>query len=144
MSLQYKVLAVLLVLLATFAAGRYSVSQTPAVVATKQTEVQVVKQQAQHEVVVTVKEPDGEVKTTETIDTSVHTDTTKDQQTTQTVAPAKTSKINISALVANDFSRGGILPLYGVSASKEFIGPVTIGAFGLTNGTIGVSIGLNF
>ena len=44
-----------------------------------------------------------------------------------------------------DVSKGGDrIPLYGISANKEFIGPITIGAFGLTNGTIGLSIGVNF
>jgi len=31
-----------------------------------------------------------------------------------------------------------------VSVSKELFGPVTVGAFALTNSTFGISIGLDF
>jgi hypothetical protein len=34
--------------------------------------------------------------------------------------------------------------MYGISVHREFIGPITLGAFGLTNGTVGLSIGVNF
>ncbi len=88
----------------------------------------------------TVTAPNGTVDTTTTtVDTTLRVDTDN-----KTVVSTVKPKINISALVANDFSKGILRPVYGISASKEFIGPLTLGAFGLTNGTVGVSIGLNF
>lgn len=63
------------------------------------------------------------------------------QQEVQSVAAKPT--INLSALVANDFTAIP-KPLYGLSISKEFLGPITVGAFGLTNGVVGLSLGYNF
>ncbi len=85
--------------------------------------------------IVTVKKPDGTTTTTEKIDSKTKTNTV--------VVPPR-PKLNVSVLVANDFSKNSVQPLYGVSISKEVLGPVTAGAFALTNGTIGVSIGVNF
>ncbi len=137
MSLQYKVILSLVALLAAYSFGHYTKPQ-PAIATTTTQETE---KQLQHDVIVTIKTPDGTTKTVETVDTTTKV---QEQKKEVEVTPPKQSKINISALVANDFSRGGILPLYGVSVSKEFLGPVTIGAFGLTNGTIGLSLGINF
>jgi len=88
----------------------------------------------------TVQLPGGGTDTT--ITTTDHTQKVETDTKTQVVLKSPT--INVSGLVANDFSHGGILPLYGVSVSKEFIGPVTLGLFGLTNGILGLSVGINF
>lgn len=88
----------------------------------------------------TVTLPGGAVDTT--ITTIDHTQKVETDSKTS-VSLAK-PKINISALVANDFTRGGFIPSYGIAVSKEFIGPITIGGFGLTNGIFGLSIGINF
>lgn len=88
----------------------------------------------------TVTQPGGVIETTTTtIDRTQRTETSKNS-----TVVAKRSTINVSALVANDFSTGSLKPLYGVSVSKEVIGQITVGAFGLTNGTLGLSLGLNF
>lgn len=89
----------------------------------------------------TVTLPGGAIETTTTTtDHSVKTETDN-----KTSVVAKKATTNISALIGNDFSRSGILPLYGVSVSKEILGPVTLGVFGLiTNGVIGLSVGVNF
>jgi len=55
----------------------------------------------------------------------------------------KRNTINISALYSVD-TTDRFRPAYGLSVSKEVLGPITIGIFGLTDGTIGVSIGGNF
>lgn len=91
-------------------------------------------------VVKTVKLPNGETDTTSTTtDNSIKAVT---DSTDKTVVAQP--KLNVSALVANDFSRGLLVPTYGVSVSKQVLGPFTVGGFGLTNGTIGLSIGVNF
>ena len=51
--------------------------------------------------------------------------------------------MNISALVGVDLPNS-LKPLYGASFTKQFLGPISIGAWGLTNGTLGVSVGINF
>lgn len=43
--------------------------------------------------------------------------------------------VNISALITSTAK--------GVSVTKELIGPITVGAFALSDGTIGASLGLN-
>jgi hypothetical protein len=143
MSIQYKVIGVLLILMATFAAGRYS-AQKPATNTTTNTVTHETEHQNQHEVIVTIKAPDGTTRTTETIDTNTQVQEAQDTKTQQIVVPPKTNTLNVSVLVGNDFSKLSIQPLYGVSVSKQLLGPLTVGAFGLTNGVIGVSIGLNF
>jgi len=88
----------------------------------------------------TIKEASGVVDTTVTTtdnSTQVKTDT-------NTAIVTKSPTLNISGLVANDFSRGILQPVYGASVSKQVMGPVTAGVFGLSNGIIGLSIGLNF
>ncbi len=86
--------------------------------------------------IITIKEPNGTTKTTTTIDDKKNKDTIS-------IIPIKTQKTNISAIIAEDFKHKDI-PLYGISFTREFIGPVTLGAFGLTNGTIGLSVGVSF
>lgn len=97
---------------------------------------------ATHEVIKTVvsKAPDGSPVTTVTKDIVIN-DSKRDQTVSVSTA-ADRPKVNVSALVSYDFS--GSHPIYGVSANKEFIGHMTIGAFGLTNGTAGLSVGWNF
>jgi exopolysaccharide biosynthesis protein len=97
--------------------------------------------------ITTVKTPDGTVKTVEQINQVADEDTkvedTKQVKVDQTITSVK-AKNNISALVSNDFSDGVLKPSYGVSFQRELIGPVTVGAFGLTSGVLGLSIGINF
>lgn len=91
-------------------------------------------------VVKTIRTPDGREETV----TTVVDHSQKEINTNKEAIVVKGSTINISALVAKDFSGSTDKPLYGASISKEFIGPVTIGAFGLSNGIIGLSVGINF
>ncbi len=88
----------------------------------------------------TITKPTGEVDSTTTItDHTQHTETSS-----KSAVVIASPKINISALVGTDLSQPGIKPIYGVSASKEFLGPITLGAYGLTNGVVGISVGFNF
>ncbi len=128
LTLKYKIGGAVAILLVTFALGRYSVN-----VVTKTHEVE-------------TKKPDGTVQTT--IDTTIQAVTKNDDKETQTdkvdqtVTAAKTSTVNISLLAGYHY--GDTSPLYGASVSKELLGPITIGLFGLTNGTVGASVGVNF
>ena len=124
----------------SFAMGRFSVSTTKQTTDVKQVDRD--KDTRTQTVVTTVKSPDGTVKTVETRDTTTSIKTEIKQ--VNTTAVKSPPKLNISALVGNDFSQRSIVPLYGISIQKEVLGPVTVGAFGLTNGTIGISLGLDF
>lgn len=139
MSLKYKIASALVILAATFTAGRYSVSGKTK---TKTTDTTKTVDKTEHKKIVIYKKPNGETVTTITDDTNTKTEKTKqviDIKTTE----SRHNILNVSALVANDF-RDTFKPVYGVSVSKEILGPVTVGAFGLTNGVVGVSLGLNF
>ena len=90
---------------------------------------------------VVTKKPDGTTSTeTSVTETNGATKTTKGE--TRKVA-ATERKNAINALVGVDIGKA-FVPVYGVSYTREVLGPVTLGAYGLTNGTIGVSIGVNF
>lgn len=136
-------------ILVSFACGRYTV-QAPEVKTTETVQQDVKKDVDKdtntHQVEVKVQKPDGTVQTTITTDTSttakVDTNVTTNTQIKQDVIPPKTNTLNVSVLAGLDFARQ--TPVYGASVSKQLLGPITIGAFGLTNGIIGGSIGLNF
>jgi len=149
LTLKYKISGAVAILLVTFALGRYSVNVVS--VKTKESVAQVdVKKDTQNVVTKTheveTKKPDGTVQTT--IDTTIQAVTKNDDKETQTdkvdqtVTAAKTSTVNISLLAGYHY--GDTSPLYGASVSKELLGPITIGLFGLTNGTVGASVGVNF
>ncbi len=93
-----------------------------------------------HTVIKTIKDKAGREKTVTEIVSKI--DTKTDTIISKPLESGR--KTNISALVGNDFSKSLPKPIYGVSFSREFIGPVTIGAFGFNNGLLGVSVGLNF
>jgi len=148
LSLKNKVIISIVVIATTFAFGRYSVNQTPAVhtVEDVKTDKDIDKDKVTHTVTTVTKKPDGTEVTT--IDKKTESKSQEKDKITehldQTVTPSKQSKVNISVLGANDFSKSIPVPIYGVSFNKEFLGPITIGAFGLKNGVIGLSIGLDF
>lgn len=66
---------------------------------------------------------------------------TKEKQTAQ--VESKRTRVSVQALIGTDVTNR-FQPVYGAAVSKEVLGQITIGAFGLTNGTLGVSLGLNF
>lgn len=133
-------------LVVAFAFGRYSVSppDTKTIESVK-TDTDIQKDTSTHKETTITKDPKGNEITKIVEDTNTST-----KKSTDTVANIDTSvtaqkkgTINISGLAGTGIF-SGLTPVYGVSASKEFIGPITVGAFGLTNGILGVSIGLNF
>lgn len=126
----------------SFAVGRYTAGG-PEVKTTVKTAKEVEKDKNVKKTVTTVKLPDGTVKIVEVTDTNVSTKTK--ESSSSKVEVKKASKLNISALIALDTSKRLVLqPIYGISVSKEVLGPITAGVFGLTNGTVGLSIGINF
>jgi hypothetical protein len=151
MSIKYKIIISLVVLIVTFAAGRWSASQvsTKTIQTVTQNDQKAeVKDTHTKTTITETKQPSG-VDTTVTVIDQVQDDKTAEKDNsisnTQTVVtPTSKSKLNISVLGAEDFSKGFTQPTYGLSVSREIIGPITAGAFGLANGTVGVSIGVDF
>ena len=137
-------------LLVSFALGRYSLQQ-PAI--DIKTDIKTVDQKTidkedhSQTIIVHTKDPSGAEKTVTTINNNVDTKT-KDTDTTaiaetQVVIPPPHDLWNVSAMVGlnpiNNF-----VPAYGLGVSKKVLGPINVGAFGFTNGLVGVSIGVTF
>lgn len=141
---KYKVIGVVILCVVSYTTGRYT-GQKPGI-ETHETVVQQVKQQTDkdtHKVTQVTKKPDGTVTTVVTEDTSSKVDTNKNTNLNfdEKITPPKTNLTNVSLLAGYDFGRG---PAYGASVTHQFLGPLTIGAFGLTDGIVGVSLGVNF
>lgn len=150
MTLKTKIIIAAISLLASFSIGRYSarsadVKLTEEVKTNSQTNE--TKNTHTKTTITETKQPDG-ADTKVTVIDQVKDDVIakKDDSVTgiQKTVTSKGSTLNISILGANDFSRGLLVPTYGISVTKEVLGPITVGAFGLMNGVIGVSIGLDF
>lgn len=137
-----KVAGGIVALIVAFGIGRYSSRSSSVKIDTK-TDTTKQTDTDTHKTTVITKDSSGKEVTTITEDTTTDTKRTTDTKTDSAVTPPKTSIINVSALAGLDTSRG-FVPTYGVSVNREILGPLTIGAFGLTNGTIGLSLGVNF
>ena len=87
----------------------------------------------------TIREPSGAVDTV----TTVTDHSTKVEQDIKSALVAKQLNWHAGAQIGIDVHKG-LIPIYGVSLDRRIFGPVTVGGFGLTNGTIGISIGLSF
>lgn len=97
-----------------------------------------------HTVVTTVtsKQANGDIKVIKTIDSATKL---KETDKKDTVAPASSPKWNVSAMAGYDFTKPkDLVPIYGVSVNRQVLGPFTIGAYGMTDGIIGLSIGASF
>jgi hypothetical protein len=132
---------------AAYATGRY---MTPARVETKivtvEKEIKVeTKQTEDHSKTTIVIKKDGTKIITKQTDIS-----TKDNSTTKTdikqdsskVTIAMTPSLNISLLAGID--AGTTTLVYGASISRNLIGPIIFGVWGLNNKTIGGSFGIQF
>lgn len=159
LSRNQKIGVVAVSLLVSFAAGRYTVTETI------KTKTETIETEKKKEDTVIVKKRDKNVKivVTETdrpdgtkIITTVTTDLTKSSVDTNTKLSdtgSKTSdsssstvkgesKVSLSALGGVDMTNGHLL--YGLSVIRPVLGPITVGAFGLSDGTIGASVGVSF
>jgi hypothetical protein len=134
-----------------FATGRFFAGKSEVKTEQKIAENKVVDQDKDthtHTVTVTTKAKDGTTKITQTQDSDTidvkDTDTIIQSDTKTDTIPPKTNLTNVSALVGNNFGNGLFAPVYGVSVTHQVLGPFTVGAYGLTSGIIGVSVGVNF
>lgn len=94
---------------------------------------------------VIVKEPNGKETKTIVTETEDKTTTTKEKETSKAVVsgPIEVDKYQVNVMIGVNRDNF-MVPIYGVSVSKKFIGPISLGAWGLTNGTGGLSVGMSF
>lgn len=151
MQTKYKIAIATTAVLSSFALGRYT---TPVKIKIQEKIVEVkVKDedkktdQNKHKVTVIVEKPNGDKTTTisedsnlKTDDKSKITDSKTDTKTKEVVKQG--SSLNISALAARDNQSGTIV--YGAQVQRDLIGPINLGLYGLTNGLVGVSLGVRF
>lgn len=83
-----------------------------------------------------VEKPDG---TKETVVVTVTEEANKEQSTLSVVEKPADKPWSAYGLIGYDSTLR-----YGAHVSKQFIGPLSLGAFGLTNGTFGLSVGMRF
>lgn len=135
-----KYLIVLVLLVGAFAAGRYT---SPTKIETKIQTVEVEKIKKNEDTVIVEKiTPDG-TKTTQTHIVSTTEENNHIKENFDTVTESKHPATTISLLGGLDINNS-VHPVYGLSASRNILGPISMGIFGLSNGTVGLSVGLNF
>lgn len=131
-----------------FAAGALvGVLGKPAKIVTKTQTVyqdRVVEKKVEHEVVVQTetKKPDGtdviQTKTVEDSGIDVNSQIKAIQDIEKTVSYGRGLEIGLMGGV--NATTG--TPAYGAYASKQILGPISVGGFGLSNGTIGLTLGI--
>lgn len=148
------------VICALIAGGCIGYALTPVKIETKTVTVEVEKKTTdedtsrnkhQETTTVEVKKPDGTIeKTTKTTtDTETkkeeHTvDTTEKQSDTTTTKYIGNNGFTASVLAGGDLSALSSGWIFGGEVSRPVLGPVRVGAWGLSNKTAGVSLGLTF
>lgn len=135
-----KLLSIIGVLLLAFALGRYSAPKSVVTDTKKNTEIK--RNTNKHSTTTTVKTPDGGVKIIKVVDSTSDTETKKESSSSSSTTYNR-KVLNVSLLAGNDSLDLSNIK-YGISVTKEIIGPITAGVYGLNNGTLGVSIGVNF
>lgn len=131
-------------ILVSFACGYYI---KPDKVVTKTVTVEVVKTETDTKdrtIVVEVINKDGSktITTKKDIDTNVK-EMAKTNSNSQTLSVKRSSSLLVSVLGGVDITKPtGII--VGAHVSKQLLGPVHIGLFGLSSGVLGASVGLQF
>lgn len=133
-------LAFVLLVIVAFVSGRFTANKNTEQIVQHEAEKEETKS---HTVTEVVQAPGGETKTVTTVDTVTRVN--KDRKTKETIKEvvARKRQTNISALIGYDSHRPGDA-VYGVSITRELVGPITYGVWGLTSGVAGVSAGINF
>ena len=137
------ILLVALTLLVGFAFGRYL---TPTKLKIK-TKVITHTVYINHNNIVTithtVKEPNGTIITnTKTTDKSTQTQIGVSKENNSITRTASKPNWKIEGLAGLKWGSSG--PVYGIGVSKRILGPIFVGGWGLSDKTVGVSVGIDF
>ncbi len=140
MSTKTKSIIVVLGLLSSFAVGRYSVPESTK--ESKDSSEQTDSKKKKKTVTEETEAPDGTKKKKTTVTEETEKSKSKTDKESKEVFTGS-SKVTVGALLgirvydANSQS-------YGLLISKPILGPITVGAFYLTPGILGASLGLTF
>ncbi len=134
--MKQRVIVIVCSLLVGYVAGRYG--HPVKVTETKVVEVQIEKQDKSQIIKVETVKPDGTRITKTRTKKDVVTDTDKRTEAVKVVE--NTARFSIAGLAG--LHAGQVL--YGAALVSKVAGPVELGAFILTNGTAGVSLGVGF
>lgn len=146
METKTKVIIAIVALSAAFATGRFL---TPVKTVINTVEVEKKTEDShkeKHKKTVIIERPDGSKETTITDDVESDKKSTDDKKSSSDTEITKTSsRLNISALAGGQISFSQPMPIaLGASVTKDILGPISLGVWGLSNGVGGVSIGLTF
>lgn len=149
-----KIVAVLIIVLVSFAAGRYTVSRSVEKVEEKIVDKKIdIKEDTKSNLkttTVTVKLPTGEERTTTVteVNTEEHKEVAKtetDKTVTKTVeVTGGKTPLTLSGMASIAPFKGDFLPVYGLLVQKQVMGPVSVGLWGSTNGVVGITVGVSF
>lgn len=128
-----------IIIVIAFCAGRFFAPEKIKI-EVKTVEVEKVVTKIQHKKVVIRQNKDGSKETVIITDTKSD-EKGKSRTDIENKEITKKGSLNISVLAGSSIPINGVL---GVSATKNVLGPITAGAWGLSNGTVGLSLGLNF
>jgi hypothetical protein len=131
---------IVIIVIAFYAGKHYA----PTKVETKVITVEVEKTKVvEKKVIVEKVNPDGSKTTVTTIDTNTEKENTTASNSTTTKENKKQS-LNVHAMGGLDITNPSNGFIVGAHVSKQLLGPISFGLFGLTNGTAGISLGLSF
>lgn len=154
-------LVVIVLCVSSFAVGRYTTpvqikTETKIVEVEKKTNVSDSdKKKERHKKTTTIEEtlPDGTKRKTTVVTDDTQSDSQKHDSSSSETSKSETDKkevtnrtslVTISALGGASISLGNVPLIYGASITKPVLGPITIGIWGLSNSTAGLSLGLSF
>lgn len=159
METKTKIIIIAGALVLAFAAGRF-LAPTKVKTETKIVEVEKKTKESESEknrhketTIVEVTHPDGSKTTTTTIieDSQANHKTSETDQIARKETDTKEitysgQKVHVMGMAGSSVPADlhQLAPVYGLSVSKDILGPVSVGAFGFTNKVYGVSVGLNF
>lgn len=137
-----KLIVISIILLMGIAIGRF-LSPDKVKTETRVVEVEKIVEKVVRQTVTILEKPDGTKETV--IVTDSNTSSKTNEQSTNAIKEVTGSKdrINVSVLAGSSFPLNLSSPIYGLSANKNILGPISAGVWGLSNKTFGVSLGLN-
>lgn len=148
MKLRYKILIIVVMVALAYTSGRYLTPTKVQTVTKIQTVVKTITKHDVHTKTITVvtQKPDGtkiiQTTTSQDDDTTTGTATSVKNDSSKLVENDGKDLTNISAMAGVDFRTKNLI--YGAQVSKQLLGPVSMGLWGMTDGVVGVSVGISF
>jgi hypothetical protein len=152
MTTKYQIITAVSLVVLAFAFGRYSVTKDASKQVTTQTheqvDTQVQKDKDVHTITTTTTEKaeDGSQITKTVVDQTSVAHTAEEQEATidtkKQVITTSAPRTTVSGLAGIDFHTKQ--PTYGAMVQRQLIGPISVGVWGLSNLSGGISVGVSF